>query len=114
MIIPDGAQQFTIPLTNTPQSFDIELASTTYTFIVKWNDANEGGWLLDILAQDTQLAIAANIPFITGADMLEGLEYLGINGSLVAYTNGDPYAVPTLDNLGGNANLYFYTSAANG
>lgn len=113
MIITADEQQFTIPLTNTPQSFNIELADATYTFIVKWNDSDDAGWVMDILDQDTQNPIVCNIPFITGADMLEGLEYLGINGSLLAYTNGDNFAVPTLDNLGQNANLYFYTDAPN-
>lgn len=108
-LITAGESQFTIPLTNTPQSFNIELANQAYTFIVKWNDADDAGWVLDILNQDTQDPIICNIPFVTGADMLEGLEYLGINGELIAYTNGDQFAVPTLDDLGQNANLYFYT-----
>lgn len=114
MIIPPDAQQFTIPLVNTPQSFNIELTNVLYTFVVKWNDADDAGWILDILDQPTQDPIASNIPFITGADMLDGLEYLGINGSFIAYTNGDQWAVPTLDDLGTNANLYFYTDAPNG
>jgi hypothetical protein len=108
-ITPDESQ-FLIPLTNTPQSFDIELGSQNYTLVVRWNDADEGGWVMDVLAQDSQNAIACNIPFITGADMLEGLEYLGIPGQLIAYTNGDQWAVPTIDNLGSNSNLYFFTA----
>jgi hypothetical protein len=113
-IITSDESQFTIPLTNTPQSFNIELAGNNYTFIVRWNsatdpDGNVTGWVMDIEDQDTQTPIVCNIPFITGADLLEGLEYLGINGSLVAYTNGDQWAVPDLDNLGTNCNLYFYT-----
>lgn len=108
-ITPDESQ-FLIPLVNTPQSFNIELGSLNYTLVVKWNDADEAGWVMDILDQDTQNPIACNIPFITGADMLEGLEYLEIPGQLIAYTNGDQYAVPTLDNLGTNSNLYFFTA----
>lgn len=113
-IITSDESQFTIPLTNTPQSFNIELAGANYTMVVRWNSAtdsagNVAGWVMDILDQPTQDPIVGNIPFVTGADLLEGLEYLGIDGSLVVYTNGDQWAVPTLDNLGANCNLYFYT-----
>ena len=110
--LPADALQFTIPLTNTPQTFDVELGAKNYTFVVRWSDAPDAGWVLDILDQDTQAPLAANIPFITGADMLEGLEYLEIPGSLIAYTNGDQWAVPTLDNLGQDCNLFFYTEVA--
>jgi hypothetical protein len=103
---------FSIPLVNTPEMFNIELGGQNYTLIVRWNDADDAGWEMDILDQDTQEPLASCIPFITGADLLAGLEYLGIPGQLVCYTNGDPYAVPTLDNLGSNCNLYFYTTVA--
>jgi hypothetical protein len=48
---------------------------------------------------------------ITGADCLSGLEYLGITGQLVVFTDGDELAVPTLENLGVESNLYFLTDA---
>src|ERR1700678_3738449 len=114
-MIPNSSEsQFLIPLTSTPQIFNINLAGNDYTLNVRWNDSDEGGWIMDILDQNTQTPLACNIPFITGADMLEGLEYLGIEGSLVAYTNGDTWAVPTFTNLGIDANLYFFTSVPNG
>lgn len=109
-IITANESQFLIPLTNTPQSFNIELGGRNFTLVVKWNDAVEAGWVMDILDQDTQSPIVCNIPFITGADMLEGLEYLEIPGQLIAYTNGDQWAVPTIDNLGSNSNLFFFTA----
>lgn len=109
IITPDESQ-FLIPLTNTPEQFNIELGGQNYTLVVKWNDADEAGWVMDILDQDTQTPLVSNIPFITGTDLLEGLEYLAIPGELIVYTNGDQYAVPTLDNLGTDCNLYFYTS----
>lgn len=102
--------QFTVPLTNTPEMFDIELGGNQYSLIVRWNDADDAGWVMDILDQATQDPIACNIPFITGADLLAGLEYLGIPGQLVVYTNGDELAVPTIDNLGDGCNLYFFTA----
>lgn len=105
---------FIVPLLNIPQSFDIALAGVNYTMICRWNDAPDAGWVIDLADADTGAAIVTNIPLITGADCLAGLEYLGINGQLIVFTDGDDTAVPTLDNLGVESNLYFLTSAANG
>lgn len=101
---------FTIPLENTPQMFNIALNGTLYSMTCKWNDASDQGWLLDIANATTNVVLVAGIPLITGADCLSGLEYLGIGGELIVYTNGDPFAVPTIDNLGVDSNLYFITN----
>lgn len=103
---------YLIPLVNIPQQFQIDLAGQTYQLTNKWNDMAQS-WYLDI-ADSAGNPIACGIPFITGDDLLDGLEYLGIDGSLIVYTNGDPTAVPTLDDLGADSNLYFQTAAANG
>lgn len=105
---------FVLPLLNIPQTFDLALAGVIYTLTCKWNSADDGGWVLDFADSDTGASIAANVPLITGVDCLDGLEYLGINGKLVAYTDGDDFAVPTLDNLGVESNLYFLTDVADG
>lgn len=101
---------FLIPLTSTPQEFEITLAGVDYTLTVKWNDVGQS-WALDIADVDGN-PIVAFIPLVTGTDLLVGLEYLGIGGSLFVFTNAGKYpdAVPTLDNLGNDINLYFYTS----
>ncbi len=103
---------FKIPLTNAPQTFRIALAGQEYSMTCKFNSADEGGWVLDLANSDSGESIAANIPLITGADCLDGLEYLGINGQLYVYTAGDQNAVPTLDNLGIESNLYFQTDVS--
>lgn len=100
---------FIIPLQNVPQQFTIPLAGNTYLMTCKWNDAPDAGWVLDIADANTGNVLAACIPLITGADCLSGLEYLGIGGTLTVSTNGDPSAVPTLDNLGTDSNLFFNT-----
>lgn len=105
---------FIIPVTNTPQTFDIALAGTTYTVTCKFNSAIDAGWVLDFVNTVSGIAVAYNCPLITGGDILAGLEYLGINGQLFVYTDGDDTAVPTLDNLGIDSNLYFATSDLNG
>lgn len=105
---------FLIPLTNVPQQFQIVLAGITYLMTAKWNAADDSGWVLDI-ADENDVPLATNIALITGADCLEGLEYLGFQGSLYVNTSGaTPTAIPTLDNLGIDSNLYFATSVPNG
>ncbi len=101
---------FVLPLVNVPQKFDIALAGVNYLVTCKWNDAPEAGWVLDLALADTGVVIATNIPLITGADCLAGLDYLGIGGELIVYTDGNELAVPTLANLGVESNLYFVTS----
>lgn len=106
---------FLIPLSNVPQKFEIALGGTNYLLSCRWNDAPDAGWVLDIANAETEAPIVANVPLITGADCLEGLAYLGIEGQLVVFTDGDETAVPTFDNLGVESNLYFLTDAeANG
>lgn len=100
---------YLLPLDNIPETFEITLAGVDYNITSKWNDADDAGWVFDIADSDNN-PIVSNIPLIVGADLLSGLEYLGINGSLIVYTTGDDYAVPTLDNLGADANVYFSTT----
>ena len=103
---------FLIPLSNTPQTFQILLAGVTYTLTSKWNDVAQC-WFLDIADLNAN-PIACGIPFITGEDLLDGLEYLGIGGELLVITNGpDTTSIPTLYNLGIDSNLYFQTTSTN-
>lgn len=101
-----------IPVTNSPQTFQISLAGKDYSLTCKFNSAVEAGWIIALADTNTGVPIADNIPLITGADLLVGLEYLGIGGQLFVYTDGDGLAVPTLDNLGVESNLYFQTEVA--
>lgn len=105
---------FLVPLTNVPQQFQLVLAGITYQLTSKWNDSDNGGWVLDI-ADQNGTPLACNIPLITGADCLEGLDYLGIQGNLyVSSSASSPLDVPTLDNLGTDSFLYFATDVPNG
>lgn len=107
---PD-AQAFTIPLVNVPQEFQIPLANVIYNITNKWNDIGQY-WCLDI-ADSNNNAIVSNVPLITGADCLAGLDYLGIEGSIYVLTSGSsPDDVPTLQTLGVSSNVYFVTTVA--
>lgn len=102
---------FLIPLFNYPVTFQIQLAGVNYEMTVKWNNAADAGWVFDLTNADTATQLLAGAPFVTGTDCLAGLEYLGIQGSLIVFTKGDNTAVPTMQNLGQNSNLYFVTTA---
>lgn len=81
---------------------------------VVWNDSPDAGWFIGFIDADTNVEIVNNIPLITGDDILDGLGYLGFEGQMFVYTNGDLQAVPTLNNLGVECNLYFVTDVVNG
>ncbi len=98
---------YVAPLKNIPQTFEISIAGVNYLMTCKWNDSVDAGWVLDLADVDTGAPIVANIPLITGEDCLSGLEYLGIGGEFIVFTDGDDLAVPTLTNLGNESNLYF-------
>jgi hypothetical protein len=67
----------------------------------------EGGWVIDIYDGDSNTPIVMNVPMVTGADLLAQYEYLNLKGQLIVYTDGNELAVPTLENLGVESNLYF-------
>jgi hypothetical protein len=102
---------YLIPLTNVPQTFQINLGGTNYTLTAKWNDMAES-WYLDI-GDANGNPLACGIPFTAGEALTTQLEYLGIDGDLYVFTTGEPDAVPTLDNLGTASNLYYTTTLAN-
>jgi hypothetical protein len=97
---------FRIPLTNEPQSFAITLVEKAYQFRCQYNPEIQT-WALDIYDGITQEPILLCMPLVTGIDLLRQYRYLGIPGSMIVYTDGDPDAPPTLENLGNESNLYY-------
>jgi hypothetical protein len=98
-----------IPLSGISETFRIALAGTAYRLTVIWRDdpGGMGGWFLDI-ADDNSVPIVEGIPLVTGADLLEQhAADSGIAGSLYVQTVQNPLAMPTFDNLGGDAQLFF-------
>lgn len=100
---------FLIPLNvGIAQTLSITLANVPYQLTVRWNDPAQT-WCAD-LADGNGNLILVNVPFVTGADLLEQFAYLGIGGQLVVQTTNNALAVPTLANLGDTGNLYFVTT----
>lgn len=100
--------EFLIPLTNIPQEFSISLDGREVTIYQRWNEWS--GWVIDLSDTSTNASIIAGLPLVTGCDLLEPFPELGFIGSLFVYTDGDAMAIPTLDNLGADSNLYYVTA----
>ncbi|MDR1020512.1 MAG: hypothetical protein LBL73_07125 [Synergistaceae bacterium] len=101
---------YAIPLTPTPQTFNISLANKEYLLTVRWNAAPEGGWWLDISRPDNGEPILHGLPVVTGTDLLGPFGYLDFGGSLVCYSGASDEA-PTYENLGIGNDLLFVVSA---
>lgn len=99
-------QLFKLPLKNTPQRFAIELAGKQLIMETKWNE-EQPAWELNVYDGVTQEPLITSMPLVTGANLLEQFAHKGIPGQLIAYTEGDEFAPPTLDNLGVEAELYY-------
>lgn len=101
------ASIFKLPLVQgRPQRFTITLGGVVYQMVLTYRNATDGGWFLDI-ANANGVPILSGIPLVTGADLLAQYAYLGFGGQLWVQTASDPDAVPTFDNLGGDAALYW-------
>lgn len=100
---------FLIPLQPTPQTLTITLNSVVYTLRLQWN-VYQNCWIMDI-SDGNGVPLVQGIPIVTGADLLEQFEYLGIGGEFVAQTTNNIDAVPTFTNLGTSGNLYYVVTA---
>lgn len=97
---------YEIPLDANNQLFSVTLAGKLYQMQLIYRNTTEGGWFLDIFDASGNPLIYG-ISLVTGVDLLSPYPDAGIGGSLYVATDGDPFAVPTYDNLGTNSHLYF-------
>lgn len=95
-----------IPLTPEAQSFAITLGGVSYRMRLMFNDADEGGWLLDIGKGDGTILLAG-IPLIPGVDLLAQHAHMDWPGALVVATDRDTGEIPAFDGLGVTSHLYF-------
>lgn len=103
--------EYRIPLTPSPQTFTVALAGVEYQLTVRWNHADEAGWVLDIDLPDGAGNVVDGIPLVTGVDLLAPFAHLGIGGSLVVWSE-DSDLPPAEDNLGDGVDLFFVTPDA--
>ena len=95
-----------VPLTPQAQKFSITLGGVSYRMRLLYNTADEGGWTLDIGAQDGTLLVAG-IPLVTGTDLLAQYAHMDWPGQLIVATDRDVGEIPTYDGLGTTSHLYF-------
>lgn len=97
---------YEIPIQPVDMLFNVQLGNLTYHMRTRWDEAEEGGWILDISdGEDTPLI--HGIPLVAGADLLEQYDTVNIGGGghLYVYTDGQPFLPPTQENLGLNCHL---------
>lgn len=101
-------EYFTIPCTSEPQRFSIVLAGEEYRLTVRWFDASEGGWHLDI--HDVKgTPLLCGLPLVAGCNLLEQYDYLGIGGEL--WIDGE--FSPSFEDLGTKSELVFVCEKKN-
>jgi hypothetical protein len=100
---------YEIPLVPGPQRLSTVINGRTYLLRVLYANEPEGGYFLDISAADGT-PLVAGLPLVTGCDLLEQYAYLGLGVGLYVYTDGEPDATPTFDNLGATSHLVFTVS----
>lgn len=88
------------------QRFDITLSNIQLTMVNRYNAKIES-WVIDILDGVTGQLLIPSMPLVTGIDLLGQYKYLGIPGQLIVSTIGDFGAVPNLENLGKQSNLFY-------
>lgn len=97
---------YEIPLSPDPQTFRVTLGGVDYRLRFTYREATAGGWVLDIMDSEGG-ALVQGVPLVTGADLLEQYQYLGINGALYVQGSPDPDSVPTFENLGTESLLFW-------
>ncbi len=100
-----GLVPFEIPVNGRRQTFSVVLSGQDSTITIGWNP-QAGAFILDILGQNQEPKILG-LQLATGSDLLSQFEYLGIPGSLLVQTAGNPGALPTPDNFGVLSHLYY-------
>ncbi len=99
---------FQIPLTPNPQRFTVTLSGITYVIVLKYQNTEEGGWVLDIF-DAASVPIVCGVPLVTGVNLLEQYPHLGFGGRMWVQTLSNPDAAPTFDNLGTESILFWVT-----
>lgn len=100
---------FSIPALPTPQSFGISLGGLDLNMNLAFKGA--AGWVMDV-ANNVGDTLLSGVPLVTGGNLLEQFEHLGIPGGLWVQTKNAPDAVPTFDNLGVESFLFYVAGRA--
>ncbi|WP_458038696.1 phage baseplate plug family protein [Pantoea ananatis] len=87
------------------QQFSMAVKGSSYSFRVLWRDIC---WVLDI-SDGTGSAIISSIPLVTGTDLMEPFNHLGLGFSLLVVCDVPGQDYPTETDLGTRSHLYIIT-----
>ncbi|AWQ18481.1 hypothetical protein C1N63_06375 [Pantoea ananatis] len=87
------------------QQFSLAVKGNTFSFRVLWRDIC---WMLDI-SDNTGAIIIAGIPLVTGTDLMEPFNHLGLGFSLLVVCDVPGQDYPTETDLGSRSHLYIIT-----
>jgi hypothetical protein len=96
---------YEIPVSASPQRFNIPLGGTEYELELRWNHV-AGAWVLNI-STPAGVPVLHGLPLITGADLLAQHRHLGFTGGLLVVGDPNPDEVPDFYTLGTGGKLYF-------
>jgi hypothetical protein len=96
---------FEIPLKAHPLKIGVGLPGGVFYFRLIFCDAPQGGWLLDISDINGEV-VAAGIPLVTGADLLEQYASIGLGCRMYCSTDGALWQPPQIDTLGVTSHLW--------
>ena len=97
-----------IPLGPTPRRQTMTLAGVVWQLRTRWCEP-QAAWVVDFLDANG-LDVLDGVPLVTGVDLLEQFPHMNFGGQLIAQTDHDKNAPPTLADLGSSGHLYFVTS----
>jgi hypothetical protein len=93
-----------IPFSSRPEKFSITLNDRQLIIAVNWNVRI---WEITISDVLSQITLVAGLPLVTGCDILEQYEYLGLGGIMFISQDSGSKDTPTFYNLGKDCNLFF-------
>jgi hypothetical protein len=101
-----------VPLSPRNQQLVLDIGGTSYTLHFNYNVVNQT-WIVDV-ADANDNPICNGISLVTGVDLFGQFRYLGIGGGvpMITMTMGvghSPDEIPTFDNLGIEAQVFFQT-----
>jgi hypothetical protein len=96
---------YEIPLSPKPQQLSISLSGQTYILRLTWCWPVQA-WVLDV-SDSVGNALVSGVPLVTGADLLEQFEYLGIGGQLIVQSDASVDVVPTFTSLGQRSHVFY-------
>lgn len=96
-----------IPLNPYPELFQIEINGTPFYLRTHWNVAMQR-WTIDVGLGENDWLIR-NLALVSGVDLLEQYEHLGLGFELRLWVDGNIEGEATFENLGNEARLLVVT-----